>query len=347
MGKQTLHARQETGLHDSDFCKRILIDSDGLATVASSRWLVAIDESYMPFFSSVFSKHGEIYTKFPALNGRPIKEEKRTLVKILSRMSDTGSSGPMAFVLKEYRYPHLTRIGTIRQLPKAEREYRSLRKCQELGIPTAQPVGFGTRLGRCGTFPASFVITRLVEDAVDLRNWLKEKDKWKIRDRQGKANIMGQLGRYLKRLHEERFFLMRPSPKNILICNDGTLMFIDLAYARSLPSELPARYAQRIDLGRLFGPLLRRRGEDFVDPFLEAYLPDPFGRTPEALRNLIEHIAKVQSNRTPFSWASNKIQRASIRRIRRAIKDGHRLLTDEEFREERRMKARKGRFPNG
>lgn len=351
MGKQTLHSQPETALRDSDFGKLFSINNDGLAIVAKANWLVAIDESYLPFFSSVFSKHSEVYEKFPALNGRPIKEEKRTLVKILSRMSDNGCSEPMSFVLKEYRYPHLTRLSTIRQMPKAEREFCGLRKCQQLGVPTAQPVGFGTRMGRCGTFPASFVITRLVENAVDFRTWLEEKDKWKIRDRQGKANIMGQLGRHLKRLHEERFFLMRPSPKNILICDADTSqlkpMFIDLAYARSIPSELLARYAQRIDLGRLFGPLLRRRGDHFIEPFVEAYLPDPFGRPPEALKSLIVHLARVQSNRTPFSWVSNKIQRTSIRRIRRAVKNSIRLLTDEEYRDERRSKVQSRRFPDG
>ncbi|RJP70596.1 MAG: hypothetical protein C4532_09045 [Candidatus Abyssobacteria bacterium SURF_17] len=257
----------------------------------------------------------------------------------------------MSFVFKVYHYSLIAGISTVRQMSKAEQEFRGLHQCQNLGVPAAQPVGFGTLSGRCGMHRSCFVMTRFVENAIDFRNWLNEKDKWRITGRQSKATIMEQLGVHLRRLHEERFFLMRPSPKNILICDAGTTqpkpMFIDLAYARFFTSELLARHAQRIDLGRLFGPLLRRREYDLLDSFLGTYLPDPFGRTCEDLRRLIVRAARVQSNRTPFSWVSNRIQRTSIRRIRRAVRKGIRMLIDEEYREEKRKKARGKRFPDG
>jgi hypothetical protein len=64
---------------------------------------------------------------------------------------------------------------------------------------------------------------------------------------------------------------MRPTLRNILLCDTDTPypnpIFVDLAYSLSLTLSLRARYGQRVDLENLFGPLLRRNGNQAIEPF--------------------------------------------------------------------------------
>ncbi|UCD56115.1 MAG: hypothetical protein JSV16_09725 [Candidatus Hydrogenedentota bacterium] len=279
---------------------------------------MAINRDYVQYFPAATS-HNDAYRDFLSLTGTLMKEEARTSITLLSRSGDSGSGTPLSFVLKVYRYPHITRIRTIKQISIAEREYRGLQQCQLYGVPVAQPVGFGVERGLGGMVRSCFVVTRLVEDTVSFKAWLNQKDERKFERHAPTAYVMQQIGQYLRRLHENRFFLMRPAPKNILLRDTATArpqpLFIDLAYARSFPLYLAPQCGQRVDFGLLFGPFLRWSYEDVLEPFLEMYLPDPFGRTPAELRQFILRAARIHKNRTPLTWASHRIHRAIRHRI--------------------------------
>jgi hypothetical protein len=298
---------------------RICAEESSLAITSWSNWLVAIDTVYAQYFSTV-TENNEAYCQFLSLPGTLIKEEQRTTITLLSRLAENGNGPPCSFMLKVYRYPHISTLHTAMQMAKAEREYRGLRQCQVLGIPVAQPVGFGVERGLARTVRSCFVITRFIEDSVDFRAWLKQRDEWKFGRCEQTVHILRQLGQHLHRLHEERFFLTNPTPRNILIRNAETAcleaMFIDPVRARFLPSGLLARYGQRMDLGALIGPLLRHTSEDILEFFLDTYLPDPIGRTPVGLRRFILKAARVHNNRTVLAWASHRIHRAIRRRMR-------------------------------
>jgi len=303
---------------DSRFCAE-----DGSLTITSrSNWLLAIDAAYAQYFSAI-TEHNKAYQQLLLLPGTLIKKERRTTITLLSGLAENGSGPHYSFMLKVYRYPDISIMRTAMRMAKAEREYLGLRQCQVLGIPVAQPVGFGVERGLARTVRSCFVITRFIEDSVDFRALLKQRDEWKFGRCEQTVHILRQLGQHLHRLHEERFFLTNPTPRNVLIRNAETVspeaMFIDPVSARFLPSGLPARYGQRVDLGALFGPLLRHTGKDILEPFLDTYLPDPIGRTPVGLRRFIIKAARVHNNRTVFAWASHKIHR-TIKRCARTLR---------------------------
>jgi hypothetical protein len=286
---------------------------------AQRGWRIVIDDIYLPCFSS-FMASDNAYRKFISVEGTPIKEEKLTSVKRFCGTNRAEDSNTQSFVIKVYRYPGLFSATTILQTPQAEREYRALQHCGKLGIPVARPVGFGVQRGFGGTVLSCFLVTACMDDTVDFRKWLQQKEKSRDIQRARSAHILRQVGAHLRKIHAERFFLLTPSPKNILLQNPNTPaptpVFIDIPGARRLRPLSLARYGQYLDLRRLFGLLVRHLGEDILEPFLETYLPDPLGRPDAALRRLILRAARAQSNKTPLSRLTGKIHSLFFRRIR-------------------------------
>jgi hypothetical protein len=72
-------------------------------------------------------------------------------------------------------------------------------------------------------------------------------------------------------------------------------------------------------------------GETIADPFLQAYLPDPLGHPEDSLRSTLFRAARSQNNATPVTWMSHAMKKAA-RRIRRALRSGHRPSTEPEVR---------------
>jgi tRNA A-37 threonylcarbamoyl transferase component Bud32 len=270
MSENDVSGELEKDLQHPDFDGSSSVDNDKLAMIASDNQLVAIEENYMQFFPEAFTGNNA-YQWFQSLTGTPIKEEAKTSVTLLSVSGDNGCSSDPSFVLKTYRYPRLARLRTVGQIPRAEREYRALKQCEVFGIPAVKPVGYGFRRGPAGMLRSCFVISRHVKDAVDFRAWLRQGDKENLERHEGIAHILRQLGRHMQRLHNAHFFLMRPTLRNILLCDTDTPypnpIFVDLAYSLSLTLSLRARYGQRVDLENLFGPLLRRNGNQAIEPF--------------------------------------------------------------------------------
>lgn len=313
------------GFFSSHFLGKLgnLSDEEGGLAIASGwRWLVAIDKAYVHYFSE-FLEHGEAYKKFISMNGRLMKDEWRTTITLLSRAARNGGCPSYSFVFKEYLYPNITGIRTFMQVAKALREYRGLRQCQIFGIPVAQPVGFGVQRHPTGMIRSCFIVSRFIHNAIDFRAWLKGRDQSDLEHCTQLVSILGQLGRHLHRLHEKRFFLTKPTPRNILIRDSGTslpkAMFVDPVRAQFLFPKMAARYGQAIDIGALFGPLLRRTGAGVLDPFLETYLPDPLGRSTSRLRKFIIRSALAHNKKTVFAWVSHRIHRVLRRPIRMVL----------------------------
>lgn len=295
----------------------------GLTTSNENNRLVSIETRYMEFFSEAFTSD-DTYEWFVSRSGEIIKDEARTKITLLSQPIANGSQKSLNVFLKEYYFPPLARIRSSLQTPKAEREYRGLKKCREFGIPAVRPIGFGSSYSFKGLLRSCFIMTVALDDTVDYRSWLERLKECGSFDRKANISIMRRLGEHLRALHKELFFLMRPSPKNILLVgaesSNPDPFFVDLAYARFLPSALAIRFGQRVDFGMLFGPFVRWSMEEAVDQFLETYLPDPFGHTPAKLRQFILYAAKIRENRTPLAFALHKANRA----IRRGTRMFHR-----------------------
>jgi hypothetical protein len=264
----------------------------------------------------------DYYHRLVSHNGQVLKEESRTRILLLrsTKDGDHGKSHP--YVLKVYRYMHVYSLRTWWRIPKAEREYWNLRRFMTLGIPAVEPVGFGVEKGWAGMSRSCFLITRLVEDAVDLRAWVYRNKERKDRSDKVVNKVVRKLGYYLHQLHEMRFFVLNPNVRNILIrgvdIRNPDVRFLDLVLARFLDVGPLARWGQKKDFGSLFGFLLRYGSENIVDTFLETYLPDPLGRSQEMVRRDIIRAVQKHNNKTPIAWTTYTMKRA-VKNLKRTV----------------------------
>ena len=254
------------------------------------------------------------YHKLVSNSGQPLKEESRTRILLL-KSSKVGSHGEAhSYVLKVYRYMHIYSIRTWWRIPKGQREHWNLRRFMKLGIPVVEPVAFGIEKGWAGMTRSCFLITRLVEDATDLRTWVYRNQERKDESDKVVHKVVRKLGYYLHQLHDMRFFILNPNVRNILIrdvdTGDPDVRFLDLVLARFLDMGPLARWGQKRDLGSLFGFLIRYGNENIVDTFLETYLPDPLGRSKETVRRDIIRAVQKHNNKTPIAWTTYTTKRA-------------------------------------
>lgn len=264
----------------------------------------------------------DYYRKFATHSGQALKEESRTRIILLRSSKKRGHERLSPYVLKVYRYMHVYSLRTLWRIPKAEREYWNLRRFMTLGIPAVEPVGFGVEKGRTGITRSCFLITRLVEDSVDLRTWVYRNQTSKDKQNQIVNTVVRKVGYYLHQLHEMRFFILNPNVRNLLIrkvdTKDPEVCFLDLVSARFLDVGPLARWGQKKDFGSLFGFLLRYGSEKVVDTFLETYLPDPLGRSREIVRRYIFRAVKKHNNKTPIAWTSYTMKR-SVKNLKRIL----------------------------
>jgi hypothetical protein len=268
----------------------------------------------------------DYYRKLLSHDGHVLKEESRTRILLLRSAKQRGHGKSYSYVLKVYRYMHVYSLRTWWRIPKAEREYWNLRRFMTLGIPAVHPVGFGVEKGWTGMTRSCFLITRLVEDAVDLRTWVYRNKTRKERSDKVVNTVVRKLGHYLHQLHVMRFFILNPNVRNILVSGvdtrDPDVRFLDLVLARFLDVGPLARWGQKKDFGSLFGFLFRYGSEKIVDTFLETYLPDPLGQSREKVRRNIIRAVYKHNNKTPIAWTSYIMKRAVKSLKRTALKKG-------------------------
>jgi tRNA A-37 threonylcarbamoyl transferase component Bud32 len=276
---------------------------------AHSRYRIAAE--YADYFPAVdFPDYGA----FLAVLGSAVKRERRTLVTIVQRSREGFPVDEVSsFVLKVYKYPVLPRLRTALQISKAEREFNGLRYLNEIGIGAAQAVGYGVQRDAFGFVRSCFVITRFIDDSINLAKWYTEVNDQDELDGKRVDAVFTELGRILRRLHRAHFFLFTAKSKNILISKHHApdqLFLIDLPYARTLPWRIFARWAQARDIGVLLGNVATSLSERAIELFYRSYLPDPLGYSAKAVRRYALRQMRAKQNRTAISrWVHNMKRR--------------------------------------
>lgn len=137
------------------------------------------------------------------------------------------------FFLKVYAYSGLWRLRTVFIAARAGREFRNLKRMAALGfrVPEAAAWGQERTLGFVGT---SFVLTRAIEGAVDLRSVIDRPGSAPLPPSGERRRLIGEFARTLRRAHEERFFIHTLRAKNLLLGREGdrwALHVIDVPFA--------------------------------------------------------------------------------------------------------------------
>lgn len=260
------------------------------------------------------------YDTFLKADGEPVKSEPRTRIVVLRRRAgESQEEATRLFVLKIYRYPFLPRIRTGLRISKAEQEFNSLRYLNRQGLPAAESVAFGVERTRLGFVRSCFVITSLVEGAVNLSRWRSESTREQPRNTDQSHFLLKQLGTIFRRLHELRFFLFTAKAKNILIRSASTrfpeIFFVDTPYARTLNWRPIARWAQGRDLGLFLANFYPALTESETTVFFEGYLPDPLGGSSVTLRSHVRRAMRAKQNRTPVSVLVHGFKRKLRRKL--------------------------------
>jgi hypothetical protein len=288
-----------------------------LTTDHRRRFLVC--QSYQNYFPAT---EYASYDAFLHADGEPVKSEPRTRIVILRRrLTGPQKETVRSFVLKIYHYPLLPRIRTGLRISKAEQEFNSLRYLNQQGVPAAESVAFGVERTQLGFVRSCFVITGLVEGAVNLSRWRSEYAQQQPRDTDQNHFLLKQLGTMFRRLHEVRFFLFTAKTKNILIRGASTgspeIFFVDVPYARTLYGGPITRWAQGRDLGLFLGNFYPALTESETAAFYEGYLPDPLGGSSITLRDHTQRAMRSKQNLTPISALVHGFKR-KLRRKRAA-----------------------------
>ena len=257
------------------------------------------------------------YRAFLAVLGSSLKREERTLVTIIQRPPQSSPDDEvLSFVLKVYRYPFFPRIRTGLQISKAEREFYSLRYLNGIGVGAAQAVGYGVERNSFGFVRSCFIITRFIDDSINLSQWYAELKLQEKLDGKRVDEVFTQLGRVVRRLHQAHFFMFTTKPKNILVRNDldraDEIFLIDIPYARTLKWRLLARRAQARDIGVLFGNITASQSDiadAAIESFYRGYLPDPLGFGSKAVKHYALRQMHASQNRTLISRWVHDIKR--------------------------------------
>jgi hypothetical protein len=137
------------------------------------------------------------------------------------------------FFLKVYAYSGPWRLRTIFIPARAGREFRNLERMASLGFRVPEPVAWGQER-TLGFLRVSFVMTRAIENAVDLRTLIDRPGSAPHPPGHERRILIGDFARTLRRAHEERFFIHTLRAKNLLLAREGgrwSLHVIDVPFA--------------------------------------------------------------------------------------------------------------------
>jgi tRNA A-37 threonylcarbamoyl transferase component Bud32 len=282
-----------------------------LATLSGSNWQVWIDASCV---DAQILESCTTYYDFIALQGTLLKNERHTKILRIMDWPGSGETEPVEVILKWYSYSPLTRLRTLYAHSKAQRDFDGLHLCRNLGVPVVQPVAWGVERWPAGMVRSCFLITRYVGGAVTLRDWLKAGHFSSTRGKLLFSQLMSEMGENFRKMHGAGFFHFRPATKDILVYEDarGRLGWnmLDFAYARSLGRGMPARWAQKRDLGTLLASVAKYADEEAFDPFWAAYLPDPVaGSKPETVMRRAHGKKDALLHRNPMHRAERLMKR--------------------------------------
>ena len=186
------------------------------------------------------------------------------------------------FFLKVYAYSGPWRLRTVFIPARAGREFRNLERMAALGFRVPEPAAWGQER-TLGFLGVSFVMTRAIEGAVDLRSLIDRPGSSPLPPPKERRRLIEEFARTLRKAHEEKFFIHTLRAKNLLLRREGerwSLHVIDVPFAgisryRLFPEwgrvrdlavlmkwarQLLSR-TERMRFARLYGagrPLLRR-----------------------------------------------------------------------------------------
>ncbi len=270
-----------------------------LSRRSDGRWSIELNASYEGAFPiSRFPDYGS----FVNAPGALLKDEPRTVLRVLERGGQPGDAPAPSFVLKHYTYPLASQFRTWYRGSKAHREFDALGYCRALGLPAVEPVACGVERTRFGSVQSCFLLTRYVEGIICLRDWLYQHSPLSTDEQGALSALLEDIGRQIRKVHVERFFLTRLMAKNILVRSTAAGAFewflLDQPYARFCKSKIPARSFQLRDIGAFAGSIYDHGLEEAFEPFFSTYLPDPLGGTDDALRRKAAHGVRIYHNRT-------------------------------------------------
>jgi hypothetical protein len=139
------------------------------------------------------------------------------------------------FFLKIYAYAGLWRLRTVFIVSRAGREYRNLLRMAELGFRVPRPAAYG-QARTLGFVSESFIMTRAVEDAVDLNLLIDDPAAcpFPLPSAAERRRLIADFAATLRRAHEEKFFVHTLRFKNLLLAREGAeyrLWVIDVPFA--------------------------------------------------------------------------------------------------------------------
>jgi hypothetical protein len=139
------------------------------------------------------------------------------------------------YFLKIYAYAGLWRLRTLFIVARAGREYRNLLRLRELGFHVPDPVAWG-QARTLGFVSESFVMTRAVENAIELRKLIDDPGSasFPLPGARERRRLIVEFAKTLRRAHEEKFFIHTLRFKNLLLAKEGekyVLYVIDVPFA--------------------------------------------------------------------------------------------------------------------
>lgn len=170
-----------------------------------------------------------------------------------SRIAEVDLAGGRYF-LKTYDYSWPDRFRTALIPARARREYRNLEMLASLGLKVTEAAAYGqTRV--LGFVTSSFVMTRAVENAVDLRELADgRKPPFPPPDRRVRRELIVAFARQLRACHDAGWFLHTAFFKNLLLTQrEGRheLSVIDVPFAGIWRNRLIPSVGRRRDFACL------------------------------------------------------------------------------------------------
>jgi hypothetical protein len=263
--------------------------------------------------------------------GEAVKSEHRTHIR---KVTYQGT----AFAIKVYRYPQLTAFRTWHATSKAQREYQALVRCESLNINALKPVGYSVSRNRLGFVKECCLMTKWEDNKITFKEWLTNVYQKHPEQNAGQLHdFLFEIGRQLKILHENHFFLLTPFAKNILIRSDNhrapenpqehavrdrvvaqqlpkeycstAALFLDMPYARELLPQPAASWGQLKDLGAVLASTRKHVDENTFKSFYEGYGQDPFPQTNRSIQDKATQGQRVHLKQTPFQFTVRLLRR--------------------------------------
>jgi len=150
--------------------------------------------------------------------------------------------------LKTYDYAWPDRFRTLFVPARVKREFRNLQGLSKLGMSVPQPIAYG-QTRSMGFVTCSFVLTKAIENAIDLRELADRKPApFPLPSRRERRALITTFARRLRRCHDDGWFIHTAFFKNLLLTKGYSgyeIHLIDVPFARIWRNRL------RPEAGRL------------------------------------------------------------------------------------------------